>query len=75
MAQGLTQNLTEMSGYLIRLTPLTAICGRIDDKMWNPWFLTSLLNSTACYRDTLTFFSYFEHILLIIIQVSKHDFH
>jgi hypothetical protein len=35
---------------------LTAICEPIDYKMWKPRRLTTLWASTACYRDSFTFF-------------------
>jgi hypothetical protein len=35
---------------------LTAICEPIVYKMWEPRRLTTLCASTACYRDSFTFF-------------------
>jgi hypothetical protein len=35
---------------------LTAICEPIVYKMWEPRPLTTLWDSTACYRDRFTFF-------------------
>jgi hypothetical protein len=64
MALGSTQPLTDMS---TRNLPggkgrpargadnLTAICGPIIYKMWEPRRLTTLTAFTACYRDSFAF--------------------
>jgi hypothetical protein len=66
MALGSAQPLTEMStgmylgrkGRLARKADkLTARCQTIFYKMWEPRRLTTLWASTACYRDSFTFFS------------------
>jgi hypothetical protein len=63
MALGLTQPVTEMStrnpaggkGRPARKAHnLTAIYEPIFYKMWEPRRLTTLLPSTACYRDSFT---------------------
>jgi hypothetical protein len=67
MALGSTQPLTEMStrnipggeGRPARKADLTTICEPIVYKMWEPEHLTILWVSTACYRDTFTFYLYF----------------
>jgi hypothetical protein len=59
-----TQPLTEMStrnlpggkGWQSRKADLTAICEQIVQKMWEPRRLTTIWASTACYRDSLTFY-------------------
>jgi hypothetical protein len=64
IALGSTQPLTEMStrnlpggkGRPARKADLTAICEPIVYEMWEPRRLTTLWASTACYRDTFTFF-------------------
>jgi hypothetical protein len=65
MALGSTQPLTEIStrnfpwgkGRSARKADnLTAVCESIVWKMWEPRCLTNLLASTACYRDSCTFF-------------------
>jgi hypothetical protein len=65
MALGSTQPLTEIStrnlpggkGRPVRKADnLTAICEPIVQKMWEPRRLTTLWASTACYRDSFTFF-------------------
>jgi hypothetical protein len=68
MALGSTQPLTETS---IRNTPggkrvvgrparkadnLTAICEPTVQKMWEPRCLTTLWASTACYKESFTFY-------------------
>jgi hypothetical protein len=59
-----TEPLTEMStrnlpGDKVRparkTDNLTAICESIVLKMWKPRCLTTLWDSTACYRDSFTF--------------------
>jgi hypothetical protein len=40
---------------------LTVICEPIVYKMWEPQRLTALWASTACYRDSFTFFSLFPY--------------
>jgi hypothetical protein len=62
----MTQPVTEMStrnltgvkvGRLARKADsLTAVCEPIVWKMWKPRRLTTLWASTACYRDSFTFF-------------------
>jgi hypothetical protein len=68
MALGSTQPLTEMStrnlpvgkGRQAREAEnLTAIRKQIVWKMWEPRRLTTLWASTACYRDSFTFFFLF----------------
>jgi hypothetical protein len=66
MALGSTQPLIEMS---VRSRPggkgqpvhkadnLTAICEPIVQKMWEFRRLTTVWASTACYRDSFTFFT------------------
>jgi hypothetical protein len=65
MALGLTQLLTEMSTRNLlggkgrparKAENFTAICEPIVYKMWEPRRLTTLWTSTACYRDSFTFF-------------------
>jgi hypothetical protein len=65
MTLGATQLLTEMSTRNLpggkgrsarKADKLTAICEPIVYKMWEPRRLTTLLASTACYRDSVTFF-------------------
>jgi hypothetical protein len=84
MALGSTQPLTEMS---IRNFPgskgrqkhkadnLTVICQPIILKMWELRRLTTLWASTACYRDS---FTYYDPIFLLVIFHSslliKHDY-
>jgi hypothetical protein len=66
MALGSTQPLTEMStgnlpggkGRPALKADLTAICEQIFYKMWEPRRLTALWASTACYRDSFTFFTF-----------------
>jgi hypothetical protein len=41
---------------------LTAICEPIVYKMWEPRRLTTLWASTACYRDSFTFFFYIFYV-------------
>jgi hypothetical protein len=72
VALGLTQRLREMS---IRNLPggkgrpareagsLTATCEPIILKIWEPRRLTTLWASTACYRDSFTFFMTYLKIL------------
>jgi hypothetical protein len=69
MALGSTQPLTEMStrnlpGFKGRparkADNLTAICEPVVYKMWEPRRLTTLCASTACYRDSFTFFYLFK---------------
>jgi hypothetical protein len=67
MALGSTQPLTEMSTRNLpgrdkgrptrKADNLTAICEQIVWKMWEPRRLTTLWASTACYRDSFTFYS------------------
>jgi hypothetical protein len=65
MSLGSTQPLTEMStrihpggkGWPGRKADITAICKPIVQKMWEPRRLTTLRTSTACYRDSFTFFT------------------
>jgi hypothetical protein len=65
MTLGSTQPLTELNirnlpggkGRLARKADnLTAICERIVWKMWEPRRLTTLWASTACNRDSFTFY-------------------
>jgi hypothetical protein len=65
MALGSTQPLREMSTRNLSggkgrpacgADNLTDICERIGYKMWEPRRLTTLWASTACYRDSFTFF-------------------
>jgi hypothetical protein len=67
MVLGSFQPLTEMSTRNIprskgrparKADNLTAVCEPIVYKMWDPQYLTTLLASTACYRDTFTFLLY-----------------
>jgi hypothetical protein len=66
MALGSTQPLTEMSTRNLhgakvwqarKADNLTAICEQTVQKMWKPRRLTTLRASTACYRDSFTFFT------------------
>jgi hypothetical protein len=41
---------------------LTAICEPVVQKMWDPWRLTTLLASTACYRGSFIFYLYQNHM-------------
>jgi hypothetical protein len=64
MALWSTQPLTEMStrnipggkGRPARKADLTEICEPLVYKMWEPQHLTTLWASTACCRDSFTFF-------------------
>jgi hypothetical protein len=65
MALRSIQPLTEMSTGNIpggegrparKADNLTAICGAIVYKMWEPQHLTALWVSTARYRDTFTYY-------------------
>jgi hypothetical protein len=65
MALGSTQPLTQMSARNMpggkgrparKADNLTAICEPIVYKMWEPQHLTTLWDSTACYRDTFTYY-------------------
>jgi hypothetical protein len=65
---GSTQPLTEMittklPGYkerpARRADKLTSIFEPIDKKIWDPRRLTTLLASTTCYSDSITFFNFF----------------
>jgi hypothetical protein len=65
MALGSIHPLTEMSTRILpggkgrparKADNLTAICELIFYKMWEPRRLTTLWASTACYRDSFTFF-------------------
>jgi hypothetical protein len=62
VALGPTQRLTELSTRNLpsgkarstrKADNLAAICEPIAWKLWEPWRLTTLLASTACYRDSL----------------------
>jgi hypothetical protein len=66
MTLGLTQPLTEMStrnfpGGKVRparkADNFIAVCESIVHKMWEPRRLTTIWASTACYRDSFTFFT------------------
>jgi hypothetical protein len=66
MAPSSIQLLTEMSTRKLswgksgrperKADNLTAICEPIVYKMWEPRRLTTLRPSTACYRDSFTFY-------------------
>jgi hypothetical protein len=65
MALGPTQPLAEMNTKNLpgdkgpparNSNNLTVICVPIFQKMWEPRRLTSLWVSTACYRESFTFF-------------------
>jgi hypothetical protein len=65
MALGSTQSLTEMSTRNLagdkgrparKVDSLAAISKPIVLKMWEPRRLTILMASTACYRDSFTFY-------------------
>jgi hypothetical protein len=67
MALDSTQPLTEMSTRNLsggkgrpahKADNLTAIYEPNVKKMWEPGHLTTLWASTACYRDSVTFFTY-----------------
>jgi hypothetical protein len=67
MALGSAQPLTEMSTRNLpgdkarparKADNLTAICKPIVKKIWDPRRLTTLWASTACYRDSFTFYIY-----------------
>jgi hypothetical protein len=73
MALGSIQPLTEMStrdlpggkGRQAREGDnLTAICELIVWKMWEPRRLTTLWFFTACYRDSFTFFFFYDPMLV-----------
>jgi hypothetical protein len=73
MSLGSIQPLTEMSTRNIlgsngrpalRADNLAAIYEPIVQKMWEPQHLTTLGASTACYRDTFTFFFSYHHMLI-----------
>jgi hypothetical protein len=51
-----TRNLPGGKGRPARKADLTAICEPIVYKMWEPRRLTTLWASTACYRDSFTFY-------------------
>jgi hypothetical protein len=47
-----TRNLTGSKWWIARKARnLNAICESTAKKMWEPWRLTALWSSTACYRD------------------------
>jgi hypothetical protein len=78
MALGSTQPLTEMS-----TRNLPGVKGRparkVDNptavyKMWEPRRLTTLWASTACYRDSFTFFTDYQ-LLINIITTPMQQFH
>jgi hypothetical protein len=65
MVLGSSQPLTEMSTRNLpvgkgqparKADNLPAVCEPIIKKMWEPQHLKTLWASTACYRDTFTFF-------------------
>jgi hypothetical protein len=65
MALGSTQPPTEMSARnlpvgkgwpALKAGHLATICEPTVYKMWEPRRLTNLWSSTACYRDSFTFF-------------------
>jgi hypothetical protein len=79
-ALGSTQPITEMSttnlpggkGRPAREADLTTIREPIIQKMWEPQRLTTLLASTACYRDSFAFFfTDFPTILYYITELMK----
>jgi hypothetical protein len=91
MALGSTQPLTEMStrniiggkGRPALRADLTAIYEPIVQKMWGPRPLTTLWASTASYRDTFTYFTYFyhlnpiqtlTHLLLVIFPIEAYAY-
>jgi hypothetical protein len=68
MAMGSTHSLTEMSTRNLpggkgrparKAHNLTSICEPIVWKMWEPQHLTTLWSSTASYKDSFTFYSFF----------------
>jgi hypothetical protein len=68
MALGSTQPLTEMSTRnlpggkslpALKADNFTAICEPIVYKTWEPRRLTTQWASTACYRDSFTYFYYY----------------
>jgi hypothetical protein len=72
MAMGLTQALTETSTRNIpgskgrpvhKAENLTAIYELIILKMWETQHFTTLRASTACYRDTFTFYLLFIRVV------------
>jgi hypothetical protein len=73
MVMGSTQPLREMStrnipggkGRPVHKADNLTICETIVYKMWEPQHLTALWASTACYRETFTYFYFF-----IIISIK-----
>jgi hypothetical protein len=68
MALGATQPLTEMSSRYLpgdkgqsarKADNLTAIFEPTVYKMWDPRLLATLWVSSACYRDSFTFFTFY----------------
>jgi hypothetical protein len=61
-----TRNITGGIGWPERKADnLTAICEPIFKKMWDPRPLTTLWAPTACYRDSVSFFT------LVTILISQ----
>jgi hypothetical protein len=58
-------------GQLVRFTPHCHLWADCLEKMWEPWCLTTLWASTACYRDIFTFF--FIHMWLSITLWPRVD--
>jgi hypothetical protein len=52
-------------GRRVRLIPLPPYVSRLSIKYWGPWRLTSLWASTACYRNSFTFFKFYVNLLFI----------
>jgi hypothetical protein len=80
MTLGSTQPLTEMStrnlpGGKGRPAPmadnLTAICEPTVQEMWEPRRLTTLLASTACYRDSFIFLRTQQASVSIVAFISS----
>jgi hypothetical protein len=83
IALGLTRPLTEIStgnilagkGRSARKTEyLTAICEPIVYKMREPWRLTTLWASTACYRNSFTF-SFSFYCIQNVFQLTSANRH
>jgi hypothetical protein len=82
MALGSTQPLTEMSTRNIpggkerpalKADNLTAICEPIVWQMWDTRRLTTLWASTACYRDSFTFFTSLMVDNIVFINLKERD--
>jgi hypothetical protein len=57
----------------IALLNLTAICKPTVSKMWEPRRLTTLWASTACYRDSFTFFTLQKNDVILPSNIFPTD--